>query len=184
MWAAVLSGGLLLSLSLTSHGAATLEIRAAAVCADFLHLLAAAGWGGGLFHLALSLSLGLWAAPLSPAHGPGRPRAAVFPLASCCVSIVLLTGAYNAWAQVLVLPALSTPYGCTLLVKLALVLPLLGLGALNLLWVRPRLAREDTASLWLRRVVTGEALLVVVILAVVGVLTSLEPARQVLARQG
>ena len=105
-------------------------------------------------------------------------------LASGCVSIVLLTGAYNAWAQVLVLPALSTPYGRTLLVKLALVLPLLGLGALNLLWVRPRLAREDTASLWLRRAVTGEALLMVVILAVVGVLTSLEPARQVLAQRG
>ena len=152
MWAATLGGGLLLSLSLTSHGAATLEIRAAAVCADFLHLLAAAGWGGGLLHLALSLSQGLWAAPPEVRR---TALAALVPrfslLASGCVSIVLLTGAYNAWAQVLVLPALSTPYGRTLLVKLALVLPLLGLGALNLLWVRPRLAREDTASLWLRR---------------------------------
>src|SRR5262245_58385684 len=43
LWATVLSCGLLLTLSLTSHGAATLEIRTAAVCADFLHLLAAAG---------------------------------------------------------------------------------------------------------------------------------------------
>jgi mono/diheme cytochrome c family protein len=97
---------------------------------------------------------------------------------------VLLTGAYTAWAQVLVLPALRTPYGVTLLVKLALVLPLLGLGALNLLWVRPRLARQDTAGQWLRRAVTGEALLMLVILAAVGVLTSLEPARQVVAPEG
>jgi mono/diheme cytochrome c family protein/uncharacterized membrane protein len=181
----VLSAGLLLTLSLTSHGAATLEIRAAAVCADFLHLLAAAGWGGGLLHLALSLWQSLWAAP------PAVRRAALAALiprfsllATGCVSTVLLTGAYTAWAQVLTLPALRTPYGVTLLVKLVLVLPLLGLGALNLLWVRPRLARQDTAGPWLRRAVTGEALLLIMILVVVGVLTSLEPARQVVASAG
>jgi copper transport protein len=185
LWATILSGGLLLTLSLTSHGAATLEIRAAAVCADVLHLLAAAGWGGGLFHVALSLWQDLWPAP------PAVRRAALAALvprfsllASGCVSTVLLTGAYTAWAQVLVLPALRTPYGVTLLVKLALVLPLLGLGALNLLWVRPRLAHVDAAGRWLRQAVTGEALLMLVILAVVGVLTSLEPARQVVAPGG
>jgi copper transport protein len=185
LWALVLSGGLLLTLSLMSHGAATLEIRTAAVCADFLHLLAAAVWGGGLLHVALSLWQGLWAA--SPAVRR-TVLAALVPrfslVATGCVSTVLLTGAYTAWAQVLVLPALRTPYGVTLLVKLALVLPLLGLGALNLLWVRPRLAHEDTAGQWLRRAVTGEALLMLVILAVVGVLTSLEPARQVVAPEG
>jgi copper transport protein len=183
--ATVLSGGLLLTLSLTSHGAATLEIRTAAVCADVLHLLAAAVWGGGLLHMALSLWQDLWPAP------PAVRRAALAALvprfsllATGCVSTVLLTGAYTAWAQVLVLPALRTPYGVTLLVKLALVLPLLGLGALNLLWVRPRLARLDTAGQWLRRAVTGEALLMLVIVAVVGVLTSLEPARQAIAQRG
>jgi mono/diheme cytochrome c family protein len=71
----------------------------------------------------------------------------------------------------------------TLLVKLALVLPLLGLGTLNLFWVRPHLARRDTAGYWLRWGVTGEALLVVLILGAVGILTSLEPARQVTAQQ-
>ena len=185
LWATVLSGGLLLTLSLTSHGAATLEIRAAAVCADYLHVLAAALWGGGLFHFALSLWQDLGAAPPEVRRGA---LAALVPrfslLASCCVSTVLLTGGYNAWAQVLVRPALTTPYGVTLLVKLGLVLPLLGLGALNLLWVRPRLARADTAGQWLRRLVTVEALLVVVILAAVGILTSLEPARQVVAQGG
>jgi mono/diheme cytochrome c family protein len=97
---------------------------------------------------------------------------------------VIITGGYNAWAQVTVLPALRTPYGVTLLVKLALVLPLLGLGALNLLWVRPRLAGEDTAGYWLRRGVIVEALLVLLILGAVGILTSLEPARQVATQQG
>jgi copper transport protein len=185
LWATVLGGGLILTLSLTSHGAATLEIRTAAVCADFLHLLAAAVWGGGLLHLALSLWQSLWAVLPTVRRAV---LAALVPrfslLASGCVSTVLITGAYTAWAQVLVLPALWTPYGATLLVKLVLVLPLLGLGALNLRWVRPRLAHEDTAGQWLRRAVTGEALLMLVILAVVGVLTSLEPARQVVTPGG
>jgi len=185
LWSTALGGGLLLTLSLASHGAATLEIRTAAICADYLHLLAAAFWGGGLFHFALSLSQGLWAA------SPEVRRAALAALvsrfslmASLCVGTVLITGGYNAWAQVTVLPALRTPYGMTLLAKLALVFPLLGLGALNLLWVRPRLTRQDTAGHWLRRAVTVEALLLVMILGAVGILTSLEPARQVAAQQG
>ncbi len=185
LWATALGGVLLLTLSLASHGAATLEIRAAAVCADYLHVLAAAFWGGGLCHFALSLSQGLWAEP------PGVRRAALAALvprfsllASLCISTILITGSYSAWAQITVLPALRTPYGVTLLVKLALVLPLLGLGALNLLWVRPRLAHQDTAGRWLHWGVTVEALLLVLILGAVGILTSLEPARQVAAQQG
>jgi mono/diheme cytochrome c family protein len=137
-----------------------------------------------LFHLALSLLQGLWTAPPEVRR---TALAALVPrfslLASLCVSTVILTGGYSAWAQVTVLPALRTPYGMTLLVKLALVLPLLGLGALNLFWVRPHLARQDTAGYWLRWGVTGEALLVVLILGAVGILTSLEPARQVTAQQ-
>lgn len=183
--ATVLGAGVLLTLSLVSHGAALREIRAAAVCADFLHVLAAAVWGGGLCHFALHLSRGLWAEP------PEVRRAALAALvpwfsllASLCIGTVLLTGGYSAWAQVMALAALRTPYGVTLLVKLALVLLLLALGALNLLWVRPRLAREDRAGQWLRRTVTVEALVLVLILGVVGVLTSLEPARQRAAQQG
>jgi putative copper export protein len=183
--ATALGCGLLLTLSLVSHGAATLEICAAAICADSLHMLAAAHWGGGLLHFALGLSQGLWTA--SPVVRR-EVLAALVPrfslLASLCVSTVLITGGYNVWAQVTMLPALRTPYGVTLLVKLALVLPLLGLGALNLLWVRPRLARQDTAGHWLRRAVTAEALLLTLILGAVGVLTSLEPARQVASQQG
>ena len=185
MWATVLGGVLLLTFSLVSHGAATLEIRATAVCADYLHMLAVAFWGGGLLHLALSLSQGLWREPPDVRRAMLAAIVSRFSLlASLCVGTVIITGAYNTWAQVTVLPALRTPYGVALLVKLALVLPLLGLGALNLLWVRPRLASEDTAGSWLRRGVTVEALLVVLILGTVGILTSLEPARHMAAQQG
>jgi hypothetical protein len=138
-----------------------------------------------MYRLALSLLQGLRAVPPEVRR---TTLAALVPrfslLASLCVSTVIITGSYSAWAQVTVLPALRTPYGVTLLVKLGLVLPLLSLGALNPFWVRPRLVGQDTAGYWLRRSVTVEALLVVLILGAVGILTSLEPARQVAARQG
>ena len=86
-------------------------------------------------------------------------------------------------AQVTVADALNTPYGITLIAKVALVLPLLFLGALNLLWVRPRLRREDSSLGWLKRLLIGEAVLAVLILAAVGMLTALEPARQVASRE-
>jgi copper transport protein len=185
LWATVLGNALLLTFSLISHGAATLEIRAAAVCADYLHVLAVGFWGGGLLHLALSLSQEIWREPAAVRRAVLTALVPRFSLlASLCVCTVIITGAYNTWAQVTVLPALRTPYGVTLFVKLVLVLPLLGLGALQLLWVRPRLASEGTAGAWLRRGVTAEALLVVLILGTVGLLTSLEPARQVAVQQG
>jgi copper transport protein len=149
LWAMLLGGILLLTLSLASHGAATLEIRAAAICADYLHLLAAAFWGGGLLHFALGLSQGLRTVSPEVRHAVLTALVPRFSLmASLCVSTMLITGGYSTWAQVTILPALRTLYGVTLLIKLAMVLPLLGLGALNLLWVRPRLARQDTAQHW------------------------------------
>ena len=49
-------------------------------------------------------------------------------------------------------------------------------------WVRPRLRRDTASASWLRRLLIGEAALAVLVLAAVGMLTSLEPARQVASR--
>ena len=180
-----LGGGVLWTLSLTSHGAATAGIRSMALFADYAHLLAAAFWIGALLHFALGLPLVL----KSPS--PRQRLASVSALvprfsavAALSVGVLVVTGAFSAWAQVTVVPALATPYGLTLVAKIVLVLPLLFLGGLNFWWVRPRLARNDDATPWLRRFLLGEALLAVLVLAAVGVLTSLEPARQVAAREG
>ena len=54
---------------------------------------------------------------------------------------------------------------------------------MNLLWVRPRLRRDTASAEWLKRLLIGEAALAVLILAAVGMLTSLEPARQVASRE-
>ncbi|MFQ5613431.1 MAG: tetratricopeptide repeat protein [Anaerolineae bacterium] len=177
--------GILLTLSLTSHAAAMTSLRAAAVFNDYLHLLAASFWVGGLFHFALGAPL------LGGSLSKAKQReflAALAPrfsiLAAVSVGLLALTGLYSSWAQVTVLPALQTPYGLMLVAKLGLVVLMLALGGLNLLWVRPRLGREDAAGRWLRRLVAGEALLAVLALAVVGGLVSLEPARQVASREG
>lgn len=182
LWA---GAGMLLSLSQASHGAATAGIRTAAIFTDFLHLLAASFWVGGLFHFALGVPM------ISQALSGGQRRdllADLVPrfstLAMLSVGTLVITGLYSTWAQVTILPALATPYGLTLLAKLGLLVPLLLLGAANLLWVSPRLAKEDGAGRWLRRFVAGEVILAGLVLLAVGLLTSLEPARQVASREG
>jgi mono/diheme cytochrome c family protein/uncharacterized membrane protein len=149
-----------------------------------LHLVAAAFWVGGLVHFALALPLLL---PL-PAQERRAWLVRLVPrfstMAFLSVGTLVITGLYSSWAQVTTLPALLTPYGLTLIIKLLLFIPLLLLGAFNLLRLSPRLAKEDTAGRQLRRSVTAEAIIAALLLVVVGLLISLEPARQVAAREG
>ncbi len=178
-------GGILWTLSLTSHGAATTGMRTAALISDFMHLLAAAVWVGALFHLCLAIPLVL--RTLSPRQRRDclsrlMPRFSV--VAGLSVAVLVVTGVFNGWAQVTVPEALGTPYGRALVLKVVLVGILLVFGALNLLWVRPGLARRDGREVWLKRFVTAEVVLAILVLGAVGLLTSLEPARQVASRQG
>ncbi len=178
-------GAAIWTLSLTSHGAATAGIRWSALSVDYAHLIASALWVGALFHLAMGIPLVLRRLE------PGERRAclsAMVPrfsvVAGLSVVVLIATGIFSTWAQVTVVPAVDTPYGMTLLVKLAIVVAILVLAGLNLVWVRPRLSRSDGTGRWLRRLVLGEAVLAVLVLGAVGVLTSLEPARQVAGREG
>ena len=181
--ALALAGAALWTLALTSHGAATVDIRNMALAADLLHLAASAFWIGALFHFAVGLSLlrGLPEEDRRECLADMVPRFSV--VASLSVATIIVTGVFSGWAQVTVTEALTTPYGVTLIAKVALVLPLLFLGGLNLLWVRPRLRRDAGSADWLRRLLIGEAALAILVLAAVGMLTSLEPARQVASRE-
>lgn len=181
--ALALGCAVLWTLSLTSHGAATVDIRNLALAADILHLLASAFWVGAVFHFALGVPL-LRSLPDSERReflADMVPRFSV--VAAMSVATIVATGVFSAWAQVTVAEALTTPYGITLIAKTALVLPLLFLGGLNLFWVRPRLLLDSASADWLKRLLIGEAVLGVLILASVGMLTSLEPARQVASRE-
>ena len=62
------------------------------------------------------------------------------------------------------------------MVKALLVGLLLALGALNLVWLRPRLGRQEMSNRWLRRLVAGEVVLALLVLLAVGTLASMEPA--------
>ncbi len=136
-------GGMSLALlftgTLVSHAAGR-EPALLSLAADFAHQTGAAAWLGSLFCLAAALPI-LWAAP------EGARTAAMHALLSrfgrlgvVAVVVVLSSGWLSAW-QLVVAPShlFDTPYGLTLLAKLALVAPLLGLAAYHHLVLTPRL---------------------------------------------
>ena len=182
---AVLGIGVLVTISMTSHGAATPNVRSIAILNDLVHMVSASVWVGGLLSLAMAVyvSFGLL--------GDSERRLILAALArrfsiiaGLSVAVLVMTGLYSAWAQVTVIQALRTPYGWTLAVKIAIVALLLLAAAANLVWVRPRLSSDGRAAYWLRRLVAIECVLAVLVILSVGFLTALEPARQVASRYG
>lgn len=188
--------GVLLSYSLNSHAAALTSMSTLATSSDFLHASAVGFWVGGLIQLAVVLP-----ACLRAIDEDRRTRllAALVPrfsaLATVCVVILIATGLYQAIRQLPTMESLwLSGWGRTLMVKLALVVPLLLLGAANLLFVRPALASAAQAvasngrARTLRRrfiaAVAAESLLGVIILLVVGVLVNQPPAAVAVATPG
>jgi copper transport protein len=181
-------GGLLFSVALlgtitaTSHAAAG-DLQALAVPTDFLHLLAASAWVGGLVSLAV---VGLPSAASPDAQEAVRraliPRFSLVALVS--FGVLGLTGLVSGWLRVGgPAPLTGTVYGLALVAKLALVVALAGVAAVNLFYTRPRLAKGvDDAFALLRRLVRVEVFLGVLIVAAVGVLTVTPPAREAWAR--
>jgi putative copper resistance protein D len=101
---------------------------------------------------------------------------------------LVITGSYNAWILVGSVSALfGTPYGKLLLIKLSLLLPLLGVAAVNLLRHKPKItdgsqARSAETALRLRKLTRNviiEAALGMVILLIVGHMGVTPPARHV-----
>lgn len=117
----------------TSHGAAgTGSIWGTAF--DLVHGLSAVAWIGAVIGLAVSVRL----AGRNGTYRALMPRFSL--LASILVYVLLATGALSAfievdrWGQFT-----STRYGVTLLVKLALIVPLLAVGYYNSRWGKKRL---------------------------------------------
>jgi copper transport protein len=185
--ALALSAIVLFLFSMVSHGAATTAVQAPAVFSDYVHLLAASVWIGGIIYLALVMpaamrryrreTLDTGAATFCPtSHVEALGRFSFLAIVSA--GTLIITGLYSSWAQVTILPALITPYGMTLLIKIMLTLFLAALGAVNLIWVRPRLPEDRKALSVLKKVTGAQATLAVVIVLSVGILVSLNPARQ------
>jgi copper transport protein len=159
---------------------------------DWGHMTAAAIWIGGLVALAiLGLTLRLAAAERDGFWPAALRRFSL--VATVCVGAMILTGLWTAWIHVGPPRLLfHTLYGETLLVKLILVLILVGLGALNQLWLLPKVnslraegAEGSALAVTLRHfrgVVAVEAVVGLLVLLVVPFLSgsarSQEAARQ------
>jgi copper transport protein len=179
-WVVLLTGAmLLLTQSLFSH-ASSAQDAVASIAGDWLHLTAVALWVGGLAQFVNIIS-------------PVRQRLNTQPLAvlvghfsnyaRVAVAAILASGFYSAWLLVgTVEGLLTTVYGRALLVKLILVVPLLSLGAVNLLVTRRELKAGN--AIWgtrLRALVSTELALAVIIMAAVGIMTAIAPARNIIA---
>jgi copper resistance protein D len=105
------------------------------LAADFVHLIAAAAWVGGLLPLALILAAA--GASVTVAHAVSL-RFSVYGMIA--VGVLLLTGAINTWYLAGSIRALTeTDYGHLLLVKIILFLVMLALATVNRLWLTPAL---------------------------------------------
>ena len=140
----ILGLALLIAVTLSGHAAAvSANILVYAVLSDWLHLLAASLWIGGMFYVAL-----IYLPILKQRSALEQTRSLLdvlprySPLAIVGVVIMAITGPFNAtvhmysWQQLL-----TTAYGRTLDIKVLLIGALLITSAIHVGLLRPRLAK-------------------------------------------
>jgi copper transport protein len=169
-----LGAGMALTPSFSGHASTAGNL---AIASDIAHVIAAALWTGGLGFLVLALVLSRedrW--PLATRAVPRFSNSAVV-----AVVALLVAGIINGYLQVRTWSNLwETRYGLLLLGKIALVMPLLALGAYNNRYAVPRLKAGIASVLERRRFLTAagvELAIMVAIVAVTAVLVNAEPAR-------
>ncbi|MGR3435833.1 MAG: copper resistance D family protein [Shimia sp.] len=137
--------------------------------ATLAHLGMVALWIGALWPLRVMAKAG------DPAAGAAAERFG--RIAVWAVGILVIAGVALGWRLLGgVGPLLTTSYGWTLLIKLAVVTGLLGLAAMNKLRLSPALAAGDsTAGRRLARSIELETAAVAVILTLTAVLTIVTP---------
>jgi copper transport protein len=179
--ALVCGGGLILTTSLYSHASAAPDTFAS-IAADWLHLTASVLWIGGLIQFVNVIGPVRRHFPQSETNVLSSLVGYFTIFARVAVATLIVTGLYAAWLHVgSVNGLLTTLYGQALLVKLLLFLPLLGIAGINLFFTHRGL--QAGKSLWatrLRGLVSAEIALTIGILAAVGVMTSIAPARNTL----
>ncbi|PWU24420.1 MAG: hypothetical protein C5B48_06500 [Candidatus Rokuibacteriota bacterium] len=199
----LLAAGLGLTTTLTGHASDWGDFSVSTLV-DYGHVLGAGIWMGGLFALALVIfpRVSGWPDALIATVVRRFSR-----LAGLCLALVVLSGTYNAWAQVRVWTALwTTTYGRVLLAKIVFVLVVAALGAVNRFAILPGFAGRSwlvahvtrtmshvtattpsASSQHLRarlvRYVAAEAALGLVILLCTGVLTETTPGRHAIRMQ-
>jgi copper transport protein len=167
LWLAIPLGS-----SLSGHAKAASHEFSFAIVSDWLHMVAAAVWTGGVASIAILLpEMNRLRATTNVVHRFHR-------LAIAATAALVATGAYNSWIHVDGLSALLiTSYGQVLLVKIMITVSMLALGAVNAFVLAPRLNDENNERLFLRSV-RVEAALAVIVLLLAAILVYLPPARE------
>lgn len=141
----LLGSALFIAITMSSHAAAvSANIVDYAIVVDWLHLLAAALWVGGMLYITTTYLPVLRRRPI-PEQARSLTTVLPYfsPLAIAGVLIMAVTGPFNAtfhltsWDQFL-----TTAYGRALLVKILLVGGLLLTSAYHVGLLRPRLKKE------------------------------------------
>lgn len=185
--AGVLVLALLATPGLSGH-AGTTEPVSLNMTADVLHMVAAAAWMGGLLMIVGAAFPATQDLPEDARARVLAPVVARFSdLAVVAVAVLVVSGGVRAWAEVRSLGALTdTDYGVVLLVKLAAVLLILALGAVNNRWTKPRIveaaanggpdgARRPVRTLG--RLVGAEVAMGAIVVGITALLVNLPPAR-------
>ncbi len=141
----LLGAVLLIAISLSSHASAVnSSIVVFAVLMDWLHLLAAALWVGGMMYIATTYLPVLKRKPVAERAKSLITLLPYFsPLAVAGVVIMAATGPFSAvirlssWEQLF-----TTAYGRALTVKILLVIGLMVTSAIHVSLIRPRLRKE------------------------------------------
>ena len=165
--AASVAAGLLMTITLQSHAAA--EGGFLPLAADWIHIVAASVWMGGLLGFPILLTGPLLAMPADVRAGLlGRTVRRFSKVATGAVTTLLITGGYAILLHVPNLWALTdTAYGNALTVKLGLLVLLLAAGAVNLI---------SRGRGPFGRVVRLELALAICVFVATGFLTTLPPA--------
>ncbi|MFJ3867979.1 copper resistance CopC/CopD family protein [Streptomyces nigra] len=135
----VVAAGLAASWAMSEHASTGLQ-AGLAMPVDVLHLLAVAGWLGGL----TALLVALYRAPVeTPVDGAAVRRFSRLAFGS--VLTLVVTGIYQSWRQLGSWSAFTgTRYGQLLLVKIGLVVLLVGIAWISRRWTA-RLAESGAA---------------------------------------
>lgn len=173
----VLSGSLLLTLAWAGHAAAGIHDAVLHLLADLLHLLLGAIWPTGLVPLACFLL-----------HINDRTRQILTPDRSIqvlqrfshfslvAVIALLATGSINAWLMIGSWDALATTtYGRLLLGKIFVVGIMIGLGAINRIYLLPKMKDAPIMLRVLEWTVWAESGLALIVLVIVGVMGTTSP---------
>ena len=180
----LLSGLLLASLALVGHaqdGSGT--TRLLHIASDALHLLAAGGWLGGIAALFTLLQTSVRSGKSDDGGMAIEACSRFAGFGTVAVAVLIASGIVNTWLLVGTASALvSTSYGQLLLVKLVLFGAMLLLAALNRFKLVPDLIASNSSGgskarlVRLRRHVGAEQAVGLLVVAVVSMLGTMEPA--------